>query len=160
MNSDQEKFIAKLFRDFYRFMLSYAQSALKNESVAEEAVQETFAIACRRVDQLCASENPRGWLVKTLKFVIRNLERRQQTAKKIMTDLGDGSIELLAGPEDSIDLKLIYGDVADTKEFALVYAVAVQGASYIDISEAEGITITTCRKRYERAKKFLLRKIK
>ena len=160
MNRDQDQFIDELFRNFYRFLLNYAESALKNASLAEEAVQETFAIACRRAERLCESENPRGWMVETLKFVIRNLERRQQTVNKIMVDLGEGNIDLLAGPEDPVDLKLIYGDVADTKEFALVYAIAVNGASYIDIAKAEGINVTACRKRFERAKKFLQKKIK
>lgn len=159
MNRDQDQLIDELFRNFYRFLLNYAESALKNPSLAEEAVQETFAIACRRADRLCESENPRGWLVETLKFVIRNMEHRQRTANKIIVDLGGCEPELFAGPADQVDLKLIYGNIADTKEFKLVYAIAVDGKSYIEISEAAGITAPACRKRFERARKFLRKKI-
>lgn len=160
MNAEQDKLIDELFRKLYRFLLNYAESALKNPSLAEEAVQETFAIACRRADRVCESENPRGWLVETLKFVIRNVEHRQRTANKIIVDLGGCGPELFAGPADQVDLKLIYGNVADTKEFNLVYAIAVDGKSYIEISEAAGITVEACRKRFERARKFLQKKIK
>lgn len=160
MKRDQDKLIDQLFRDFYRFLLNYAQSALKNPSLAEEAVQETFAIACRRADRLYESENPRGWLVETLKFVIRNIEHRQRTANRIIVDLGGCDPDLIGGREDQVDPKLIYGDVGDTKEFKLVYAIAVDKKSYIEISEAEGITAPACRKRFERARKFLQKKMK
>lgn len=157
MNAEQNKLLDELYRKMYRFLFCYAQSALKNESLAEEAVQETFAIACRRIDRVCGSENPQGWLVETLKLVIKNLERRQQTAQKVISDLTEYRPDLVASPEEHMNLRLIYGDIADTKEFQLVYAIAVEGQSYIEIAEAAGITVPTCRKRFERAKKYLQR---
>lgn len=160
MNAEQDKFIDALFRKLYRFLLNYAESSLKNESLAEEAVQETFAIACQRADCVCGSENPEGWLVETLKRVIRNIERRQQTAKKIISELAEYRPDLAAAPGDPVDLKLCYGNVANTKEFQLVYAIAVEGRSCIEISEAEGITALAFRKRLERARKFLQKRIR
>lgn len=160
MNAEQNKLLDELYRQMYRFLLCYAQSALNNESLAEEAVQETFAIACRRVDRVCGSENPKGWLVETLKLVIKNLERRQQAANKIISELAEYRPDMVAAPGDQVDLKLLYGELSNTKEFRLVYAIAVEGQSYIEIAEAEGITAQTCRKRFERAKKYLQRKVK
>lgn len=160
MNAEQDKMIEELFRKLYRFLLNYAESSLKNKPLSEEAVQETFAIACQRVDRVCSSENPEGWLVETLKLVIKNIERRQQTAKKIISELTEYRPDLVAAPGDEVDLKLLYGDVANTKEFRMVYAIAVEGKSYIEIAEAEGITAAACRKRFERAKKYLQKKIK
>ena len=157
MNAEQNKLLDELYRKMYRFLLCYARSALNNESIAEEAVQETFAIACRRIDRVCESENPQGWLVETLKLVIKNLERRQQTAQKVISDLTEYRPDLVASPEEHMDIRQVYGDVADTKEFQLVYAIAVEGQSYIEIADAAGITAPTCRKRFERAKKYLRR---
>ena len=125
MNAEQDKLIDELFRRLYRFMLNYAQSSLNNKSLAEEAVQETFAIACRRIDRVCGSENPEGWLVETLKGVIKNIEGRQQTANRIIADLPEYRPDLVAAPSDQVNLKIIYGSVANTKEFQLVYAMAV-----------------------------------
>lgn len=160
MNAEQDKMIDKLFRKLYRFLCNYAESTLKNESLAEEAVQETFAVACRRVERVCGSENPEGWLVETLKLVIKNIERRQKTAKKLIAELAEYRPDLVAAPGDQVNLKLLYGDVVETKEFQLVYAIAVEGRSYIEIAEAEGITAPACRKRFERAKKYLHKKMK
>lgn len=159
MNAEQNKLLDELYRKMYRFLLCYAQSALNNESMAEEAVQETFAIACRRIDRVCESENPQGWLVETLKLVIKNLERRQQTANRIISDLAEYRPDMVAAPGDQVGLKLLYGNLANTKEFKLVYAIAVEGQSYMEIAEAAGITVPTCRKRFERAKKYLQRKV-
>lgn len=160
MHAAQEKMLDELFCKLYCFMLNYAESSLKNTALAEEAVQEAFAIACQRVDRVCSSENPEGWLVETLKLVIKNLERRQQTAKKIISELTEYKPDLVAAPADEVDLRLLYGDIANTKEFRMVYAIAVEGQSYIEIAEAQGITAAACRKRFERAKKYLQKKIK
>lgn len=160
MNAEQNKLLDELYRKMYRFLLCYARSALNNESIAEEAVQETFVIACRRIERVCESKNPQGWLVETLKLVIKNLNRRQQTAQKVISDLAEYRPDLVVSPEGHMDIKQVYGDVADTKEFQLVYAIAVEGQSYIEIAEAAGITVSTCRKRFERAIKYLQRKIK
>ena len=64
---------------------------------------------------------------------------------------------MVAAPGEQLNLKLLYGNLANTKEFNLVYAIAVEGQSYIEIAEAAGITVPTCRKRFERAKKYLQR---
>lgn len=160
MNAAQDKMIAELFRKLYCFLLNYAESSLKDKSLAEEAVQETFAIACQRVDRVCSSENPEGWLVETLKRVLINIERRQQTAQKIISELTEYRPDLAAAPGDQVDLKLIYGNVANTKEFQLLYAMAVEGQSCIEIAEAEGITAQACRKRLERARKYLQKRIR
>lgn len=95
MNTAQKKLLDALYRKMYRFLLCYAQSTLNNESLAEEAVQETFAIAYRRVDLVCESENPKGWLVETLKLVIKNIERRQQTAKRTISELTECKPDLV-----------------------------------------------------------------
>ena len=43
---------------------------LRDHCLAEEAVQETFRIACAKADRLAESENRQGWLINTLKNVL------------------------------------------------------------------------------------------
>ena len=45
----QEEIIAQLYREMYRKLVVYAENAL-NDSLAEEAVQDTFRIACSKYD--------------------------------------------------------------------------------------------------------------
>lgn len=160
MNREQEKIIEALFLDLYPFLVKYADSVLNNFALAEEAVQETFAVACRRADVVCESENPKGWLVETLKLIIRNTERRQISANKVISSFAEYSPILAAAPADHIDLTALYGNIANTKEFKLMYAVAIEGHPFLEISQKEGISVATCRKRFERARKYLQKKIR
>lgn len=160
MTREQQKYIEKLYDEEYQHLMSFARSALGNAVLAEEAVQEIFAVACERVERLCQSPNPRGWLVNTLKFVIRNLERRRKVAEKVVTDsLGD-RLDLLSAPSDHVDLKLLYGNVADTEEFQLMMSIGVEGMSFIEIAEEQGVSVSTVKKRAERARRILQRRIK
>lgn len=72
MNAEQNKTIEQLYLELFDQMMVYARSSLQSESQAEEAVQETFRIACMKPDELCASPNPRGWLLNALKCTIQN----------------------------------------------------------------------------------------
>ena len=71
----QSTLLKKLYLEYYHSLFLYARSVLQDPSLAEEAVQDTFCIACVKQEQLAASGNPAGWLVQTLKNVLRNMER-------------------------------------------------------------------------------------
>lgn len=59
-NRDAE--IEQLYREMFDSLIAYAACSLRNYSLAEEAVQETFRIACAKQDELFASPNRRGCL--------------------------------------------------------------------------------------------------
>ena len=69
--------LEQLYREMYDWLLGYANASLSNPSRAEEAVQETFRIACDKQTTLLESDNPKGWLVNTLKGVLRNFSRKR-----------------------------------------------------------------------------------
>lgn len=151
--------IGQLFLEMYDQLKAYARSSLENESLAEEAVQETFYIACQKPEALFDSPNPHGWLVITLKNTIRNMKSNHATAKRIVeTYLLDQAKEL-AIHEDSISLRIQYEDVADTEEFKLLCEMAIQGRSHAEMAQARGISISACKKRVQRAKEFLKKKV-
>lgn len=155
MNKKQQKQIDELYFTLYDFMISYALSSLNNVSLAEEAVQEAFAIACEKPESLCECPNPRGWLVKALKNVISNMERRKATAEKLVTDCLGDRLDLLPAPEGNEDLAVLYGDIAETKEFQLMLEISQERKSLIEIAEENGITVNACKKRAQRAREFL-----
>ena len=86
MNAAYSQEIERLYLQMYDKLFSYAKSSLRSDSLAEEAVQETFGIACSKPEALCASENPEGWLVKTLKYVLSNMARSRKTVNQLLTD--------------------------------------------------------------------------
>ena len=73
MNTEQSEIIEQLYLEMHDMLICYARSALEEDGLAEEAVHETFYIACQKPEQLCGSPNPKGWLVQTLKFTIKNM---------------------------------------------------------------------------------------
>ena len=77
----------------------------------------------------------------------------------MIADLPEYRPELMAAPDHRLDLRLQYGDLADTKEFQLVYAMAEEGRSIIELADELGISVDACKKRAERSRKFLQEKI-
>ncbi len=159
MTNKQRKQIDWLYDRKYEFLISYAWGSLKSISLAEEAVQETFAIACEKPDHVCNSPNPEGWLVNTLKNVIHNMERHRMVAERVVTDCLGDRLELLPAPGNQLDLKLQYGNIASTEEFRIMIALGPEGMSMLELAEELGISYSAAKKRAERARKILQKKI-
>ncbi len=84
LSDTQRQAIEKLYMDMYYSLSAYAQSALNDRSLAEEAVQDTFRIACAKADKFLSSPNPKGWLLNTLKYVIKNSIRSRAVLNRIV----------------------------------------------------------------------------
>lgn len=160
MTAEQNQFLTERYHEKRKFLLEYAESSLHNYALSEEAVQQTFEIACRRIDDFCSSPNPDGWLTKTLSFVIGNIESRQRAERRVIAITDDYRPDLVAAPEVPLPLRVTYGPLVDTPQFRLVYESEVLGRTYKAIAEDLGISENTCKKRAERARKFLQKKLK
>ena len=160
MNLEQKICIEELYLEMYDKLMVYARVNLDSESLAEEAVQETFRIACQKPDSICSSENPQGWLVNTLKNTIRNMKSSRVIAKRIVETYMMTQLREFSVTEDRINLNVLYENVADTEEFKLLSEMAIEGRSHEEMARSRGITITACRKRVQRAKETLQRKIR
>ncbi len=159
MNPEYGDQIEQLYFEMYDMLLSYARCSFEEKSLAEEAVQETFQIACQKPDQLCGSINPKGWLVNTLKFTIRNMKRSREHARQILSTYLITQNDPIAYTEDNLPLRLMYEDVANSEEFNLIKEMAIDGKSHLEMAKARGITVNACKKRVQRAKETLRRRI-
>lgn len=159
MEESHSEFISDLFHKFYPQMMIYARSALFSQTLAEEAVQEAFHIACSKPDLLQESENPKGWMINTLRYIIFEMRRREAKQILLMESFDSDIHNLPDKKEISQNLELIYGDLCKTREFQLVKMLAVEGKTISQISAELGISEVACRKRMERARKFLRSKL-
>ncbi len=151
--------IEQLYLRMYPLLVAYARSQLDSDALAEEAVQDTFVIACQKHSALAASANPEGWLMNTLKNVISNTMRSQNSAKRILAEyIALHSRDILI-TNDQISLETQYGSLAHLEEFQLLKEMAVDGNSYQQMAQERNISLATCRKRVERAKNLLRKKI-
>lgn len=159
MTAEQRKSIEALYIELYDRLMAYARSSLENESLAEEAIQDTFRIACMKPDVLLTSPNPKGWLVLTLKNTIQNTRRSRANAGKLLVAYAAVQGDEVAISEDKLRLEVTYGNLASSEEFKLIKEMAVDGKSHLEMAQARGISVEACKKRVQRAKEFLRRKI-
>lgn len=160
MTAEQNQFLSERYHEKRKFLLEYAESSLHNYALSEEAVQQTFEIACRKIDDFCGSPNPDGWLTKTLSFVVRNIESRQRSERRVISITNDYRPDLVAAPYVPLSLRVTYGTLVDTPQFRLLYEAEILGRSFVEIAKDLGISESACRKRAERARIFLQKKLK
>lgn len=159
MTREQGQYIEYLYKEMYNNLYSYAYGILKHTHLSEEAVQETFQIACSKPGALASSGNPKGWLMNTLKNVVRNILRKRATLEKYIVAAESVSIDLIAGPAPGGNVDLEYSDMVTEEEFQLLKWVAIDQYTMLEAAEALGITVEACKKRVQRTEKKLRRKI-
>lgn len=148
-----EEYLEQLFRELYPRLLRYARVALEGDVLlAEEAVQESFAIAWGKVTVLMASPNPRGWMMETLKYVIQNARRSRDRARWAVQAAQEVGDVVFTDPED---LDVIYGDLVGQEAYELLKAYALEHQSVEELARAKGISPEACKKRLQRARKKL-----
>ena len=160
MTAEQTAFVAEYYLAKREFLLEYAIIALHNYHLSEDAVQQTFEIACRKIDDFYNSPNPGGWLTRVEGFVIRNIYSLQRTEQKYIIHPDEYKPDLVAAPEKPLSLRATYGPLVDTPQFQLLYEAEVMGRSLKEIARDLDISEDACKKRAERARKFLQQKLR
>lgn len=155
MNDQQSKKIECLYIQMYNMLFEYAKSALCNETLAEEAIQEVFRIACQKPTDICGSINPQGWMVLTLKHVISNIGRSRFIETRALAKYSSLNPDISSELPSQIEVEVLYNDIADTEEFRMLKEMTIEGLSYSEMAQKRGISIEACRKRMQRAKEFL-----
>lgn len=155
MDAEQSKQIETFYLEMFDLLIHYARGALKNESLAEEAVQETFRIACQKPDSLCSSPNPKGWLVLTLKNTIQNIRKNIASARRLVEHYLAAQPKEITISEDGVHVNILYADLADSDEFKLLSELAIEQRSHAEMARSRGISVAACKKRVQRAKERL-----
>lgn len=151
-----EHFFDALYLEMYDMLLIYAERALDNQhALAEEAVQDTFRICWMKMDEVVVSENPKGWLLETLKNVIRNIRRSQARYANLLLALNKTFPAADPAAEDEIGLDLAYGDLKDNPDYQLLKEFVLEHRSIKELAREREITVDACKKRIQRAKERL-----
>ncbi len=169
MDRDQERLLEELYKEMYSVLLCYANAALKDKALAEEAVQDTFRIACAKVGELSASENPRGWLMLTLKNVLRNTNRELAALNQLFVSAVSIDDEIVletyaSGTDyekriEDDEVSILYSDLLSPDEYRLLKRIVLQKYTIRDAAKELGISIESCKKRIQRIKKKLRKKL-
>lgn len=160
MDAAHSKMIEELYLEMYDKLMAYARSLVESNALAEEAVQETFRIACQKPESVYNSPNPQGWIFITLKNTIRNIQSNQASVKRLLEMYLVAYAGEAAFENDRISVEIIYEDIADLDEFKLLKEMAIEGKTHEEMAKSRGITINACKKRVQRAKEKLQKKLK
>ncbi|WP_033165316.1 sigma-70 family RNA polymerase sigma factor [Clostridium sp. KNHs205] len=161
LSNNQRDDIEKLYQEMFHPMLVYAQNALNGQALAEEAVQDTFRIACAKAENLLSSPNPKGWLLNTLKYVIRNSIRSRANLNRLVIASLDFDENISHEKEyiDDLKIDLLFSDLADDEDYKLIKKIALDKCTILEVAEELGISLEACHKRVQRAKKRLKKRI-
>ena len=160
MTPEQDQFFTKIYTERRKPLLMYAESALGNHAMAEDAVQQAFEIGWRKIEDFQNSPNPEGWIFKSLKFVINNTKSRLRMERRVIAIMDDYCPDLVAAPADPLPLRVHFGELVDLPQFQIVYEMEIQGRTLAEIAKELGISETACKKRAERARKDLQKKLR
>lgn len=153
---EQNQKIKELYLEMFQMLFHYAKNALGDASFSEEAVQDTFRIACANPDSCLNCPNPKGWLLETLKNVIRNMrrsfERRQKLSEKLIS-IAEHQSEESSDPSDDIAiLKEICITALGKDEFHLFWRVTMDQITMAEAAAEFGIHTEACKKRIQRSR--------
>lgn len=148
-----------LYRKMRGKLLAYAYSILKDEPHAEEAVQDTFRIACEKVDDLLSSDNPKGWLLLTLKNVLRNIKKEQAKLNMLVVasmSFDEGIVaQKSSAVDDRVEQHLIdtfYHGLIPEDDYQLLKRVVIDKYTMLEAAEEFGLNVEQCKKKVQRAK--------
>lgn len=145
--------IDRLYREKYNFLLKYAKYAFGDNSIAEEAVHETFIVACIYHEKLQASLNPEGWIVNTHKFVCRNIQKsRKREIQKMLLLANENAFRLNGYAEPAFENNHDFENYVSPDDFLLLQKFVIEGYSHKDLAQELNITVDACKKRLQRAK--------
>ncbi|MCI9308764.1 MAG: sigma-70 family RNA polymerase sigma factor [Oscillospiraceae bacterium] len=147
-----------MYREMYPTLYAYALRILKDHALAEEAIQDTFCIACAKREQALSNPKPRGWLMLTLKHVMQNMLRAQRKVQRLLF-LTAGEEQPAEAPE-LLDVDVLFGDVSNSEDFRLLKRIALDQCTIVELAQDLGISVEACKKRVQRARKRLQKKLK
>ncbi len=158
----------RIFHDFfvqeYSGMLRYASALLKardqNAPVngrAEDAVQETFALAWDMKETVLSSDKPVGWLYKTPQYKVMDLVREENRWTKRLFRYE----QLYVPPaEPHISLALELDGLVPKDDFDLLCKIYWEGYSYRELCPEMNLTKQALATKVHRIKKRIKEKLK
>ena len=151
--------LEQMYREMYPTLYAYALRILKDHALAEEAIQDAFCIACAKREQALSNPKPRGWLMLTLKHVMQNMLRSQRKLQRLLFLAAGEEQPTMEAPE-LLDVDVLFSDLSDSEDFRLLKRIALDQCTIVELAQDLGISVEACKKRVQRARKRLQKKLK
>lgn len=163
MEPEQDRLLEELFSRCYHDLMSYANTCLGNPDLAEDMVQDTFHEATNQVDSLLEHPYPDRWLIKTLKFKIRNYTRSQSRHMRYLVECMDltevpaqTSVEQTVMEGEELPLFQRLHRVLKEDEVSFLVDATLNKYSHAKLAEKYGLTVWASAKRLSRIREKLM----
>lgn len=156
----QRQGIHALYLQEYPKLLAYARSLLRDESLAKEAVQDTFLVACTKPDTLLDHPNPPGWLMQTLKYTIYNMNRGRAKLSALLLYYQENPLTEETLPLGELELDITCEGVLGKEDWHMLKSFLLRHMSVQDVADSMGISREAAKKRLQRSHKRLKEKLK
>ena len=128
----------------------YARALTRDADTADDLVQDTLVRALRS-EHLFQGDEVRSWLYTILTNLNRN-RLRSLARRPALSPIGDNDAPDLAGPEaGGRDIERALALLVDEQRTALLLVV-LEGLSYREVAEVQGVPIGTVMSRLARAR--------
>ncbi len=128
----------------------YAHALTRNAELADDLVQDTLVRALR-AEHLFHGGDIRSWLYTILTNLNRN-RLRSLARRPVMTAIGENDAPDMAGPEaGSRDITRALATLVEDQRAALLLVV-LEGLSYREVADIQGVPIGTVMSRLARAR--------
>ena len=154
-NGDLDSF-GELYRRHYRGVVGIARCVLFDPHLAEDAAQETFAVACRNLSQLKRDDRFRQWLAG----ICRNVSRKMAGATVAHRELGDPESSPVNDQSESAHDRV--REVVDRLPVRFREVILLRyysGLSQKEIATSLGISTAAVNGRLTRAKRLIGRQL-
>lgn len=148
MDQDQDKLISSLYQTQYKKMYKVGYRMTGDEELAQDMVQDAFALAIFRLDVFAQHPDQEAWLMRTLTNLIKN-ERRRLSARNVALDDPDA----IAAPIPEEGLDVLFPSRLPQRDRDILIWRYERGMGYRDIADRLGISESGCRSRVARAAK-------
>ena len=155
LNDKERLFLEQVFLEMAANLTRYAYASVKDWDIAEELLQTVFHVACEKVDFLTGCENPGAWLFATMKYKLVEYHRARNRSIDLIRKAMEHMPEPMDYTEIQLDVDTLYGSAAIQEDLALLTRLYIEGSSMREIADEDQITIETCKKRIQRARKRL-----
>ena len=139
--------IELIYREQYAVLLNFAKCALSNISLAEEAVQDAFRIACSKSDEFLTSPNPTGWIFNTLKYVIKKIRTQQARQSMLILKIIESTDRTIVSSDFTQSVEAVCADLLSEDDFKLFKMIDIEKYSIADAANKYGLIIDSCEKR-------------
>jgi RNA polymerase sigma-70 factor (ECF subfamily) len=158
---DRAPSIAALYRDHYDFVWRNVRRLGAEDEWADDAVQEVFLVAARRLAEFEQRANPKTWLFAIALRVVQRLRRnRQRYQKRVTRYAAAHSVSAVNDPWDrDYAARLLRGlleQLSEEKRIVLILA-ELEGFTSAEIARAVGAKQGTVDSRLRQARLDLTR---